>query len=69
MSASSISVLDFSKLFVFFLFYQEFLKILKREIAGIKRTVEKGTTTNNYPTVDADPDGGDVEYGDKIVVT
>ncbi len=25
--------------------------------------------TNKYPTVDADPDGGDVEYGDKIVLT
>ena len=29
----------------------------------------KTTTTNTYPTVDADPDGGDVEYGDKIIVT
>ena len=29
----------------------------------------KATATNVYPTVDADPDGGDVEYGDKIIVT
>ena len=29
----------------------------------------KATATNYYPTVDADPDGGNVEYGDKILVT
>ena len=33
------------------------------------RYIVKATTTNYYPTVDADPDGGDVEYGDKIVLT
>ena len=31
--------------------------------------VEDDDDDDEYPTVDADPDGGDVEYGDKITIT